>query len=105
MPGPIKPNSVQTAKSASIPEEVYTVFNDLIVENWDGRQAKVLQTDAATRVARALDIPRDKVFERRLLDVEAAYQKEGWVVSFDKPAYNESYEAFFVFKKRVTRGR
>jgi hypothetical protein len=33
------------------------------------------------------------------MDVEDVYQKAGWEVEFDKPGYNEDYEANFKFSK------
>jgi len=100
MAGPIKPKEVQARKNASLPEEVFQVFNDLIVENWDGHQATVNQDEAAKRIAKALNITRQQAFDRSLLDVEDAYQKAGWKVVYDKPGYNETYEAYFTFRKK-----
>jgi hypothetical protein len=100
MTGPIKPSDVQAPHDSSLPEEVFQVFNDLIRENWDGNQAKVMQAHAVTRIASDLKIRRDEVFDRKLLNVEGIYRKQGWVVEYDKPAYNESYEAYFIFRKR-----
>ena len=99
MSGPIKPKEVQDKKLASIPEEVYEAFNELIVDNWDGKSASVSQKSASVLVARALDITEQDVYLRHLLDVEDVYRKAGWKVVYDKPGYNEDYEAFFVFSK------
>jgi hypothetical protein len=100
MPGPIKPSEVQEKKNKALPEEVFQVFNDLIVENWDGQSATIKQDVAAERISTALRISTDEVFELGYLDVEAAFRKVRWKVEYDKPAYNESYEAFFVFSKK-----
>ena len=37
------------------------------------------------------------LYEKHYLDVEDAYRKRGWIVDYDKPAYNETYDAFFEF--------
>ena len=34
------------------------------------------------------------------MDFEDLYRKSGWSVSYDKPAYNENYDAFLIFNKR-----
>ena len=46
------------------------------------------------------DLTRQTVFDNGWLDVEEAHRAAGWRVEYDKPAYNESYDAFFVFSKR-----
>jgi len=100
MGGPIKPKDVQSKKDAALPEEVFEVFNQLIVENWDGRSATVNQDEACKRICKALKIKSGEAYDRGLLDVESAYRKAGWKVVFDKPGFNENYDAFFVFSKK-----
>jgi hypothetical protein len=71
----------------------------LIVEDWNGSSATVMQPEAAKRIAKALGITTSEAFKRGLLDVEDAYRKAGWKVEYDKPGYNETYEASFKFRK------
>lgn len=101
MPGPIKPSEVQKKRNAAIPEVVFKVFNALIVENWNGRSATVMQHEAADRIASALKITKQEVYDKHYLDVEDAYRKEGWHVKYDKPVYygGDDYEPHFVFSK------
>lgn len=99
MPGPIKPKDVQAQKNAAIPEEVFEVINALILREWNGSEALVYQDEAAKQVAKALKITKALVYSRNLLDIEDAYIKAGWDVEYDKPGYNESYEAHFRFRK------
>ena len=100
MTGPIKPGEVLSRKVAAIPEEVFEVFNALIAEKWDGYQAIVIQEDIGKRIAVALKIPITEVFARHFLDVEDLYRRAGWKVEYDKPGYNETYEAKFIFRKK-----
>lgn len=102
MSGPIKPSEVQDKKNASLPAEVFDAFNALIVEKWSeaSRCAIIHQCEVAERVAVALGITKGEVYERKLLDVEDAYRKAGWKVKYDKPAYNETYEPSFEFRKK-----
>ena len=99
MAGPIKPSKVQDRKTSNIPGKVFDVFNDLIAKAWDGHSATVMQGKAAKEVARVMRISVGEVFDRGYLDVEAAYRKMGWRVEYDKPGFNETYEASFTFKK------
>lgn len=99
MVGPIEPNEVQNKKDEQLPEEVFIVFNDIIIENWDGHSATVMQDEVAKRIAKALKITTTQVYNRNLLDVENAYTKAGWKVEYDKPGYNEDYRPYFIFSK------
>lgn len=100
MASPISPDDASLIHATTLPDEVIEVFNDLIVEAMGGgRCAKVLQTVAADRVATRMGIPRQQVFDRHLLDVEAYYRDAGWKVEYDKPGYCETYEANFTFSK------
>lgn len=100
MAKPISPKDVQSVKDSILPDVVFEVFNALIVENWNGTCASVKQDEAVERIAKALDISRDAAFKHGYLDVESVYSKAGWKVKYDKPAYNESYDAYFVFSKK-----
>ena len=97
--GPIKPSEVSAKKIESLPAKVFQVFNRLIGESWNGYSATVMQGVAADMVAEALRLTRGEVFDRHLLDVEDAYREAGWYVEYDKPGYNESYEASFRFTR------
>lgn len=41
---------------------------------------------------------RSMLFKNNWLDIEPTYRRVGWIVIYDKPAYNESYPANFTFK-------
>lgn len=100
MARPIKPSEVPDAKVSRIPDGVFEAFNELIVENWSNDRARVNQKDAVERIADKVQCLRQDVFDKGWLDVEDIYRKAGWLVEYDKPGYNESYEAFFIFKKK-----
>lgn len=97
---PISPDEVPDKQIVSLPAEVFATFDELIVEAWDGRVAKVLQSVAVDKISAKLRCTRETVFNRGWLNIEAAYRSVGWVVEYDKPGYNETYEASFLFKKR-----
>jgi hypothetical protein len=80
-----------------LPPEVYDSFNELIQKALNGNRAVVYQNEAADLVCSKLGISRRELFDRRLLDVEQSYRAAGWKVEYDKPGYNESYEATFTF--------
>jgi hypothetical protein len=98
---PIKPSEVANIRNANIPEFVFSAFNELIAKNFSGKQALVMQNSAISLIIALSPEPisREKIFAERWLDVENAYEQAGWKVVYDKPAYNESYEANFTFSR------
>lgn len=108
---PITPKEVGKAKTRTIPPEVFDAFNAVIAERWDGRQSVVPQDEVLRRIVAKMNhgapdnfqTSRQHVIDNHWLDVEESYRKAGWVVEYDKPAYNETYPATFTFKKRRTR--
>lgn len=48
-------------------------------------------------------MPADEVFKKGWLNVEYLFRAAGWEVQYDKPGYNETYEAYFTFSKKVKR--
>lgn len=97
MTQPIDPERVNQLKAARIPDEVIEIFNDLIVENWNGSYAIVMQDEAVCRICAALEIDRATVFKLKYLDVEITFQAAGWTVKYDRSGYNESFNAYFQF--------
>lgn len=102
--GPISPDDVEHVRAGSIPGEVFAAFNELIAEGWAGRTATVRQDEVsdlalAKLKVRLPDMTKAEMFRRGWLDVEGAYRVAGWDVEYDKPGYNETYEATFTFKR------
>lgn len=80
------------------PDFVIQAFNECIAESQVNRSGIVLQKDVVKRIMKLGNVRNSqKVFDEHWLDVEDHYRKAGWTVKFDKPAYNESYEARFEF--------
>lgn len=99
MTAPITPSEVVALKQTIIPDTVIDVFNELIAKGWNGGQSRVMQDEAANLIASRLDIKRHEVFNNHYLDVEPIYKAAGWKVYYDKPAYCENYEAYFIFSR------
>jgi hypothetical protein len=100
MTAPLSPDDVAAAKLATIPDAVIAVFNRLIAESMgaDGRATVTLE--AAKEAVAAAGVDVREAFARGWFDIEPVYRAAGWGVVFDKPGFNESYEAFYVFAKR-----
>lgn len=96
MTKPIKPSDVIASK----PDQVFEVFNELIMGDWDGTQAKVDQNEAAEKIAEKMDMTISEVYKKKYLNIEEAYRQEGWCVYYDKPGYNEvPYNPYFLFSE------
>lgn len=96
---PVTPDEIQEVKNNDIPPEIIEIFNLLIVKNWNGRSATVMQNTAMAQAVAKLDVSRQFIFDNHWMDVEDVFRRAGWKVEYDKPGHNESYEANFTFTK------
>lgn len=90
-----------------LPPKVLDTWNKLIVKNRSGRRSVVMQNSAIEALRGAMTsansdtlIPRQMVFDEGWLNIEEVYRANGWNVEYDKPGYNETYEASFTFTAR-----
>ena len=96
---PIRPEDLAGAKTSLIPPVVIDTFNELIAAKWSGGHAVLSQPYiVATLVERGLT--RSDIFDKGWLDIEDVYRAAGWIVEYDKPGYNEMYDATFTFSKK-----
>ncbi len=96
---PITPADAAGFKKSKIPDHVIAVFNELIRQKFDGTQATIKQEDVVALILNTQPlVERDAIFANHWLDVEEIFEDAGWQVEFDKPGYNESYDAFFTFR-------
>lgn len=94
--GPMSPAEAMEAQTQQIPEEVYVAFNSLISRRIMNGRATVHQNEVLAQLE-SQGMNRREIFNNHWLDVENSYRDLGWKVEYDKPGYNETYEAFFVF--------
>ena len=98
---PITPTEARTKQVESIPDFIIEIFNTKIVQNLDSNnRSTITQKEIMTAIMNhsECDFIRQKVFDRGWLDIEPLYRTQGWNVTFDKPAYCETYEASWTFK-------
>lgn len=107
MSTPITPRQVAALKQKTIPAEVFDAFNEMIAKDWDGNRSKVVQKEVLALIYEKLNVAgssrrrsRQQIIDEGWLDVETLYRKAGWKVTYDKPGYNEDYEASFTFAKK-----
>lgn len=101
---PLKPSDIGEAKKKVIPDEVIEVFNELIAVKYTNGRALFKQKDVVARICSKMNMramEENTIFENGWLNVEEMYRAEGWKVTYDKPAYSESYDATFEFRKTI----
>ncbi len=104
---PISPQEVIQQKKNDIPDEALEAFNELIARNWNGNESRVPQKDVvALMIKKGLN--NHDIFNNGWLNVEDIYrartqESDGWEVEYDKPGYNESYEAYFIFRPKIKK--
>lgn len=97
---PITPAEVLNRKLEDIPDFVIESFNELITKNLvpGNKSATIKQDDVVDLIlTKKPELTRHDVFDGHMLDVEDLFRKNGWNVRYDKPAYYETYKAYFVF--------
>lgn len=96
---PISPGETTALKKKIIPDGVIEAFNKTIAKHFDGRSAKFESDEVINVIVTSMDVDRHRIFKEKWLDVEDIYRAEGWKVTYDQPAYCETYPATFTFKK------
>lgn len=90
---PIAPSEVKK----SIPSFVIEAVNELISEKYKPNVRFIIrQNEIKERVMSKTE----QDFDYSWLDIEDVYRESGWLVEYDKPRYNEQYDAFFEFKRK-----
>jgi hypothetical protein len=102
MTGPITPDeALKILHIGYIPEVVFEIFNALLFARYSEEHAEVVITQEEVLVAlNDKGYSRADVYKKKWLDVEPLYEKAGWNVVYDKPAYCESYTPFWKFTRK-----
>ena len=121
MTKPITPAEAASHKAIVLPDFVIEAFNHMIALSLCNGRAEFKQKDVEKLIVdKALlnyhtvpgyepqpgeKTPSRASIERLMinqhwLDVEDLYRSVGWRVTYDKPGYNETYDATFTFSRR-----
>lgn len=94
---PISPVEAENKHRGTIPDSIINAFNKLIIKHYKpiSKQDEVLDMVCGDPDSGMLT--KDEIFDNHWLDIEDIYREQGWDVKYDKPAYNETYDAYFVF--------
>lgn len=102
---PLTPSEVAAEQVTTIPDFVIEAVNGLLLAGFRGGRAKLYQPQLVDAIIqKAPDgTLRSDVFANHWLDFEDTFRQAGWVVVFDKPGYNESYDPNFTFTRALSR--
>lgn len=106
---PITPDKVYQ----EIPDWVIEGANNCIKEHWLAlkRESHFTQNELIDAIQKVYDKVsgtddysykkwRGMLFDKHYLDIEPIYEEAGWEVEYDKPAYCETYDANFTFRRK-----
>ena len=97
---PLKPTDISPDLENIIPDVVIKAVNLLLEEKYTGGLGsfRIKQNEVIDKILNLDEsLTRDKIFERKMLNFESLYSKNGWSVKYDKPAWDENFEAYFEF--------
>lgn len=97
---PITPSQVREKIEKRIPVDVFDIVNKLIVAKYVNGIATVYQEAIIKEIVATTSYTREQIFEGKFLDIETYYKNAGWDVVYNKPAYRENFEPYFVFKEK-----
>ena len=97
---PISPDAVADQKKKDIPDIVMETWNSNIARNYRSGSSIIALTDIKNALCAVTGKTRNEIRTLGYLDIEDIYRAAGWSVFYDKPAYNETYEAYYTFKKK-----
>lgn len=98
---PISPSEITDNLDEIIPNVVIKSVNKLLREKYRGTGSIVLKQDEIVKEIQKLDkkLTKNDIFNQKMLDFEKLYRDNGWIVKYDKPGWDESYEPYFEFNK------
>lgn len=100
---PIRPDEIESNMEDIIPDFVFESVNELLKEVYRGTGYVTIKTTAIVEKILAnprCNVSKDTLFTKHYLDIEKVYGKYGWKVTFDKPAFDESYDSFYKFEAK-----
>lgn len=99
---PFSPDEALASKVTMIPDQVIDAVNTMLATNWSGRGRCSFTIKELSAMIRSKfgDADGDLHLHSSWFDFESIYEKAGWKVEFDRPGYNESYDAVYTFSRR-----
>lgn len=105
---PLSPSELKDIPNKSIDPAIIQAVNNLLIKNYSEGSAIIKQDEIIEEYFKITgtknkESKRAWLFENKQLSFERIYEKEGWKVEYDKPGYNETYDATFEFTPKKGR--
>lgn len=96
---PISPNDDRLG-AGRIPDAIIALFNQLIIEKWNGKEAFIPQ-DVIIRKIMKVEIceNRQSIFDKGWMDIEPIFEEAGWKVKYNKQCIGDNFESHYIFTK------
>lgn len=98
---PVSPQDLASGVVHAAPAFVIEAFNNMITRTHVNGRAQFTQKAVVEEIQRLVQVSKEDIYKSGWLNVEPHFRSAGWNVVFDKPGYNESYDAYFVFSVKV----
>ena len=98
---PITPKQALDNVEKAFPDFVFEAVNNCINRHYFGKSSFTIKQDEILKEILKLapeETTHKEVFDKHWMDFEEAYRKAGWEITYDSPAWDESYDAFFKFE-------
>jgi len=99
---PISPKEALALHQNSIPDEMISAVNQLLIERTTKSFKIILKQqeiwDRFVKITQGR-YSRSEADDKKWFDFESCYEAAGWIVVYDAPAYNESYPPTFTFTR------
>lgn len=100
----LTPDEVEKERGNYIPDYVFDAFNNLLIRNYSlNYEIQITQEEAIIEILKLSDnedLTKQDIFHKHWLDIEPFYEKFGWIVSYYKPAIDERFKPYFIFKPK-----
>ncbi len=93
---PLSPAEARATHAKTIPDAVIRAVNNRLVNAGDAARVVIRQDELVEELENA-GLNRKQIFDQHWLDFEDLFRAQGWKVVYDKPGFNESYEATWTF--------
>ena len=96
----LTPQEIKKGIGLDIPDFVIESVNKLLAKSCGGNAyAKIKKKDIVTEIIanHPGTVTSDQIHKNGWLNFEPIFREAGWKVSYDKPGFNESYDACYEF--------
>ena len=98
---PITPQEILDDLPNIIPSFVFEAVNKLLKQKFRGSSVTIKQDEILQEIEKLQKTyTRQEIYGNKWMDFEKVYRDNGWSVEYDKPGYNENYDAFILFSQK-----